>query len=636
MIPTLDPMVRSALARGAAERKAGRAASAQAWFRLALCGAPDSFNVTTLMIGGDAAAQARWCGRALCLDPIQPQILQLAGQALAELGRPVRAMAALRRAVLLDPAGSVRAGFLLAEPLSHSDRLGLAYAFAWWAAVHAPSDPAVLVRLTAIAGRAERWEATASAGLRASKLLPQVTGLSVTAVVAARQAGRQKEAWVCAKRAALFSPEADAAALLLTADGDRPVDLASAAAWARRTVALKPMSDQGWEALAQAQRIAGRAEDSLAAARRGLLLAPADLGSARAMAQAGLNLARYDLAQRAAATGRVAHPQDSELAYLLAQAEKATGDLGLGWDLDALRTGASRFHRTLGLPAKADGPDLPAQGLLLATEQGIGDELLLLSCLPDLLAEEISPVVEADARLHPLLARSFPGLSLIDRQARPEGDGVVFDYRRIVPALGLTAHLHNGDLPGRYRRDRSKPSRQGGYLKPDPAQVAAWRKRLAECEGEGPLIGLCWRSMIRSGVRSAYYADLPDLLPILRLPGYRFVCLQYDDCQEELDALRRDHGIAVWRPHDLDQLEDLDGVAALIAALDGVVSAATSVCVLAAAVGCPTIRLGHAFYSILDDRDLFFASVTPTLRRSEKMDIRLALERAAGLLARPA
>jgi ADP-heptose:LPS heptosyltransferase len=202
----------------------------------------------------------------------------------------------------------------------------------------------------------------------------------------------------------------------------------------------------------------------------------------------------------------------------------------------------------------------------------------------------------------------------------------------VVPAFGLTAHIHAGDLPGLYRRDRNRPAEPGGYLKADPAAVDRWRLRLAALGGEGPVVGLCWRSMMRGSVRSAYYATLAEMLPLLRLRGFRFVCLQYDGCAEELDVLRRDHGIDLWRPADLDQREDLDGVAALISAMDLVISTATSVCVLAAAVGCPTIRLAPAFYSILDDRDLFFESLTPTLRRDEPMDISVAMARAVGLL----
>lgn len=629
---TFDPTAQQALRRGLAERAAQRPSGTQHWFQAAVCADPGDPRLAALMIGGDARTQMRWCGRALCLDPLQPQILELAGQVSAEIGEDVRSVSLLRRALVIDPQGPRRAAFAVAESLLKTGRSAAAVPFAWWAAISEPGQPMLQVRLAMAAGQAERWSLAASAALNACRQLPLLPDLAVTFVVTARRLEQRQEAWPWAKRAVLAAPQHADAALLMAEGADRPAGMASRRGWARRAAMIQPLSAQAWEQCALADRGAGDLSRSLAVARRGLVVAPGDRGCAWAMAHAAIGLARFDIARRVARTGWMAHPGDSELSYQWGQAEKAVGDLGRGWDLDAARTTGPRFHRTLGLPPRVDGPDLPQAGLLIAAEQGIGDELLFLSCLPDLLADGPTPVVEADPRLHPLLARSFPGLTLIDRQVRAEGVGAVYDYTQVVPALGLTSHIPAGDLPVRYRRDRSRPPTRGGYLRSDPSQVARWRERMAGITAEGPLIGLCWRSMMRSGVRSAYYAELPELLPILRVAGYRFVCLQYDECQDELDALHQDHGIDLWRPADLDQREDLDGVAALISALDGVISTATSVCVLAAAVGCPTVRLAASFYGILEDRDFFFANVTPTLRRDEAMDITLAVERAAGLL----
>lgn len=628
----LDPIAQTALRRGLAERNGGRPHAEQRWFRAALCAAPADLRVVSLAIAGDARTKAQWCTRALCLDPKQPQILELAGQVCAEIGEGVRAVTLLRRALVSDPQGPRQAAFLIADVLARAGRSSAAVPFALLAAISAPGESMAQVRLAMLAGQAEKWELAATAALRACRLLPLLPDLAISAVLAARRVDRSAEGWAWARRAVLASPENPGAALLLAVAGERPAGMASRIRWCRRATLLQPLSAWAWELRAQAERGEAAFAASFAAARHGLLATPDDQGCAWALSQAALNLVRFDVAGRVARTGLAAHPGDSELSYLLAQAEKATGDLGRGWDLEAARTAGPRFHRTLGLPPRVTGPALPSRGLLVAAEQGIGDELLFMSCLGELLSDCPAPVVEADPRLHPLLARSFPGLSLIDRQVRADGKDAVYDYTRVVPALGLTAHLHAGDLPARYRRDRSRPSPQGGYLTVDPARRAVWRDRIAGLAGQGPVIGLCWRSMVRSGLRSAYYVDLPALLPILRIPGYRFVCLQYDEYGEELDALRRDHGIELWRPEDLDQIEDLDGVAALISALDGVVSTATSVCVLAAAVGCPTIRLSPSFYSILDERDFFFSNMTPTLRRDEPIDMSVAIARAAALL----
>lgn len=628
----LDPTAQNAVRQGLAERQAQRPEQAKRWFRLAACAAPGETRIVTLVIGGDAREQALWCGRALCLDPVLAPVLELGGRALAEIGSGARAISYLRRALVADPQKTIEASFAMADILARAGRAAGAYPFAWWAAANASGNPSAHVRLASIAGQAERHGPAAAAALGAARMLPAIAELAATAIIAARRVGWNADAWTCARRAAVANPHAADIAYLMTEGAGRPASAASQYDWARRAVIMRPLSAPAWDARARSARGAGDIPASLEATRRGLLAAPDDLGCLRSRAQAASTLVRFDVARRTARCGLAAHPSDSELAYQLAQVEKAVGDLGLGWDLDALRTLGPRFHRTLGLPPRVtDGP-LPETGLLVAAEQGIGDELLFLSCLPELLAECPAPVVETDPRFHALLRRSFPGLAVIDRQVRAEGEGAVYDYERAVPALGLTRHIHAGDLPGRYRRDRARPSPRGGYLTADPRKVAHWRGRLAEIDGAGPLVGICWRSMLSSGVRSVYYATLPDMLPILRVPGCRFVCLQYDECDGELDALRRDHGIDIWRPRDLDQREDLEGVAALMSALDVVVSTATSVCVLAAAVGCETIRLAPSFYSISDGRDFFFANITPTIRRAEVMDVRVAIERAAGLL----
>lgn len=629
----LDPTADGAIRHGVAAQRAARPADAERWFRLAACAAPGDARIMPLLIAGDRGRQTRWGSRTLCVDPLLARVQEHQGVLLAQTGEGGKAISALRRALIAEPAASHEAASLVAEHLGRSGDVPGAYPLAWWAATCAPADPARQVRLATAAAARGRHTIAATASIAASRLLPGVPALAAAAARAARLSDRPAEAWSRARIAAVTTPESSEVAVVLCAGAERPEGLAPARTWARRARVLAPLAAPVWDALARAERGAGRPEASLSAARHGLIAAPEDRSCARAMAQAALQMVRFDLAGFVARVGRVANPGDGELAYLLAQVEKAQGDLGRGWDLDALRTTGPRFHRTLGLPPKTTGPNLPADRLLVAAEQGIGDELLFLSCLPDLLTECPAPVVEADARLHPLLARSFPGLKLIDRQVRADRGGSVYDYRQIVPDLGLSAHIHAGDLPGRYRRDRSRPAAPGGYLKADPAAVERWRSRIAARCGERPTLGICWRSMLRSGVRSAYYAELTDMLPILRLQGFRFICLQYDDCAAELDALSRDHGIDVWRPEDLNQREDLDGTAALISALDAVVSTATSVCVLAAALGRPTIRLAPSFYSVLDDRDLFFADLTPTLRRAEPMDVSVAVSRAAALLA---
>ena len=134
----LDPTAQAAVQRGLADRRSGRQAAAQLWFRLAACAAPDDSRVATLVIAGDAPTQARWCRRVLCQNPLLAPVQELGGRALMEVGERARAVAMLLRAVLTDPGQSVEAAFALSEAFNDAGRPAAAYPLAWRSAVAAP------------------------------------------------------------------------------------------------------------------------------------------------------------------------------------------------------------------------------------------------------------------------------------------------------------------------------------------------------------------------------------------------------------------------------------------------------------------------------------------------------------------
>src|SRR5690606_18811571 len=81
--------------------------------------------------------------------------------------------------------------------------------------------------------------------------------------------------------------------------------------------------------------------------------------------------------------------------------------------------------------------------------------------------------------------------------------------------------------------------------------------------------------------------SLDDLLPVLQRPGTTWISLQYGDVENDIMAFARKSGITVHRDPDIDSMQDLDGLAAQIAALDGVVSSSNSTVHFAGALGKP-------------------------------------------------
>jgi hypothetical protein len=131
-------------------------------------------------------------------------------------------------------------------------------------------------------------------------------------------------------------------------------------------------------------------------------------------------------------------------------------------------------------------------------------------------------------------------------------------------------------------RRRAADFPQRSYLHADPARVRAWRERLAAC-GPGPKVGISWRGgtpTSRSGLRSL---ELARFAPFLAGVPAVWVSLQYSDCREELDGFARRHRVTVR--HWQEAIDDYDETAALVSALDVVVSVCTAIVHLSGSLG---------------------------------------------------
>ncbi len=223
----------------------------------------------------------------------------------------------------------------------------------------------------------------------------------------------------------------------------------------------------------------------------------------------------------------------------------------------------------------------PGQNLLLFTEQGVGESLVLWSLLPELLARGITPIVECDPRMIPILERSFPGIEAYGRANPPHP-------RFSAPDLAMQATLF--DLA---RVFRQSPADCTGALpiRADIARTAALRTQY-RAGSDAPLIGIAWHSASPK-LGAPKSALLTDLAAFLTLPGLRFVDLQYGDRAEDRAALKKAHDVDVIADPAINQMKDLDAFAAQVAAMDMVISTSNTTAHMAAALGKPTLVLLH-------------------------------------------
>lgn len=241
-----------------------------------------------------------------------------------------------------------------------------------------------------------------------------------------------------------------------------------------------------------------------------------------------------------------------------------------------------------------DGQSLKRKRLLITGEQGIGDQVMFASMLGELTAradaEDGSLLLDCEPRLVPLLARSFPAISVRPSLVQNRGGVTVSDYGWLKSAGGANAAIEMGSLPRLMRNDLTKFPAPHAYLTPDASEQSAWRARF-EAAGTGPFVGICWRSGKSGGARTIQYAPLQAWADFLReLPGTIF-SVQYDAVPEEIAALEQMSGRKIAMPQGIDQKQELDRTCALLSALDAVVSAPTAVSWLSAAAGTQTYKV---------------------------------------------
>ena len=224
-----------------------------------------------------------------------------------------------------------------------------------------------------------------------------------------------------------------------------------------------------------------------------------------------------------------------------------------------------------------DGAPLAGRRILIYGEQGLGDEILFASCIPDVIARAAHCVIDCEPRLAGMFRRSFTQATVhAGKQTGP------VDW--LADAGAIDARIPSGSLPLHLRRSPDAFPQHQGYLRADPGRISAWRERLRQT-GPGLKVGLSWRGGVPQTGRGSRSIPLADLLPLLRVPGATFVNLQYNRGAGELAVLRERHGVDI---HDWPEaIGDYEDTAALACALDLTVSVCTALVDLCGALGRP-------------------------------------------------
>ena len=252
--------------------------------------------------------------------------------------------------------------------------------------------------------------------------------------------------------------------------------------------------------------------------------------------------------------------------------------LSEGWEHYEWRWTSPQFpsvRRDAGLPAWQPGDG--SRQVLVWGEQGVGDEIMFGSLLPEFSRRQPGLEVRLDARLLPLFRRSMPGIRFEASTAAIATTGL--DSQ--VPLASLAQHLrkemaHFGAAPA-------------AFLQADPSRSQA----IAQALTTRPALrcGLAWKTanLLAAPERNL---GVDELCALIRPhPEVQWINLQYGQVASDLEPLRSLSGISVHQHPGLDLFHDLEGLAALIANCDLVISADNLTVHLAAALGKPVWTL---------------------------------------------
>jgi tetratricopeptide (TPR) repeat protein len=393
--------------------------------------------------------------------------------------------------------------------------------------------------------------------------------------------GRLDEARAIAQRI-LATNERDFYALhLLAAIAARRCEWDDAVRFGTLALAIEPESVEALCNRGVALRVLHRLAEALADYDRALAINPASpiAHNNRGVALAALNrhceaLDAFDAALRL-------QPRYAQARYGRGISRLMLGELAAGWaDYEWRWAGSENAAppRKFTVPMFTHEDWGRCRRLAVWTEQGIGDQLLFSTLLPELESRGLSFVLETDERLLPAFRRAHPGWNLVA--------GIAPDSA----FAGCDRHLPIGSLPGLLRPDQeSFRGQPRALLEADPVRTAAYRSQVGADRAKA--IGISWRSFqppSRSFYERRKNAPLEAFLPIAALPSVRLVDLQYGDTAAERRAFAASGG-QLLSDESLDRFKDLDGLLALIAACDVVVSTSNVTAHLAACLGKRTL-----------------------------------------------
>lgn len=318
----------------------------------------------------------------------------------------------------------------------------------------------------------------------------------------------------------------------------------------RRSLALNPDNYEACANLAAAYRKIGRKDKSFELNKRSLEIKPDNPMTLSNISGLFINAGDPEKAIYWADKALAFNPQMPEAANHRAMALLEMGRYEQGFAEYDARLRLPKFHRRPFTCPMWEGQ--PVKRLAIHGEQGLGDEIMFLTCLNQLKDRAQEIAIEVSPRLVPLMQSSFPGFQ-------------VYGKHEDLP-FEPDAYIAMGSLPR-----LCWPVKPNAYLKPSAFFLKT-----------GLRIGLSWfggTMHTHQELRNTVIEDWKTLLDF----DADYISLQYGPAGEEAANL----GI----PHDAEAIQDLNRLAMMVKSCDLVITVCNTTVHMAGALGVPCIVL---------------------------------------------
>ena len=236
--------------------------------------------------------------------------------------------------------------------------------------------------------------------------------------------------------------------------------------------------------------------------------------------------------------------------------------------------------------------------VLLWGEQGIGDQILFSSLIPDLIKEVEQLLIQVDERLIPIFKRSFDEkIIYLNQNNLNEKD---FDFHISIASLPKIFRNKSENFDSCIKKILTVERNKTNIIK-NKFKKLKYKK----------FVGISWKSA--SKINKNKSIPLEEFILGIYSPNICFVNLQYGETKDEIDNIRNNYGINILEINEVDIFNNIDDFSSIINCCDDIVSIDNVTAVLAGAIGANCHLLlqsnSHWYWGINDNTSYWLPSL---------------------------